>query len=1096
MVVLVLASPLWFPWALRPAAKSLGLKYSGYERNGYGRFSLTNVTLPTKAGEFHANHIEAFVPTAWLWHLLARGKARPFLKINGWNFAAQSSSNQTAAAASVYTNVTQLESKLETLAKWVPQVELTNGTLRANGSTIFLPQAEWANGNLSARIIFPNDHSFAVKATRNSTSPWKISVRADALDFHGELSMQKTHSALRAAGTFFWLSNRIELAAEFSRAGTLPQTARLTADSFDLPASLFRLNQYSHVIGALDATWNTNRFALNLRAQAATGSPDLPPLDFEARASGDTNSALIEVFKVSAPGLLASFSERTQIQFQPPFLTQPAALNLSMDLARQQWFPGIGTLQGNAALFPVENKFPRITFQLTGNGVTVSNLETQTIALKGEFNWPQLTLTSAQMVARDGSEASLTGTLNVADKTVQDGTMNYTGTFGSKLLPTGYSFDHATARAQFSGPLSALTHSARVEIAGVKISKSKPMQLNANWSGDGRNLNQINLVLKAGDSSLTFVGALQAGGATNDATISNLQLHTVAGADWQLSQPFHAAFNKLRSVATTNVWSLELAPVAWNSEHGSMTAEANIVWPERGNFRLAAQNLTTGLLKDFFSLTNFDGTLNNFTLQGGWTNGPMVFDLAAEATAKTGPPSEWLAQVSASGNDQGIVIRQLSVSSATQNVVRAQGNLPVFFRPASAGEIVQINTRAPLQFQAFTETNSLLWDELARLSSVQLLQPELRCDLTGTWENPQGRLTLTARKIYFAQTNRPLPEIENLNFQLDAQRNDSAVSKLTALVAGQPVSASAQVPVGREFWSALLRRRALPDWREVTAQLKMENAQLAAFARLTPEILTPQGEANVDIRLEHGELRGEVSITNAATRPLAALGPVREIQGRLVLSGHTVTLTRLNIEIGGQSLTAEGSAELNENPWQQKTIPPFHIHAYGTNLPLVRQDGVVIRADLNLAITNSAPANTLITGTVRLRDSFFLKSLQDLVPGRTVAPERRPPYFSIVAEPMAQWRLALRVEGDRFLKVQSPVFRGTVSTSTRLEGTLKEPLALGEVRVNSGAVTFPFGRLELKQGFVSLTSDNPFHPQLFVTAAAQRMGYDIKMEAT
>src|SRR5581483_7815472 len=34
------------------------------------------------------------------------------------------------------------------------------------------------------------------------------------------------------------------------------------------------------------------------------------------------------------------------------------------------------------------------------------------------------------------------------------------------------------------------------------------------------------------------------------------------------------------------------------------------------------------------------------------------------------------------------------------------------------------------------------------------------------------------------------------------------------------------------------------------------------------------------------------------------------------------------------------------------------------------------------------------------------------------------------------------------------------------------------------------------QGFITLTSDNPYRPQLFITATAQRMGYDLKMEAT
>jgi translocation and assembly module TamB len=62
---------------------------------------------------------------------------------------------------------------------------------------------------------------------------------------------------------------------------------------------------------------------------------------------------------------------------------------------------------------------------------------------------------------------------------------------------------------------------------------------------------------------------------------------------------------------------------------------------------------------------------------------------------------------------------------------------------------------------------------------------------------------------------------------------------------------------------------------------------------------------------------------------------------------------------------------------------------------------------------------------------------------------------------------------------------------------LKDPLALGQVKIDSGSsVTFPFSSLDVKQGFVSLTSEDPYRPNLYVTAESRRFGYDIKMEAT
>jgi translocation and assembly module TamB len=66
----------------------------------------------------------------------------------------------------------------------------------------------------------------------------------------------------------------------------------------------------------------------------------------------------------------------------------------------------------------------------------------------------------------------------------------------------------------------------------------------------------------------------------------------------------------------------------------------------------------------------------------------------------------------------------------------------------------------------------------------------------------------------------------------------------------------------------------------------------------------------------------------------------------------------------------------------------------------------------------------------------------------------------------------------------------------RLQGTLANPVALGEVRISSGTVLFPFANFDVTEGLVSLTSESPHDPQLFVTANAQRLGYDLKLEVT
>src|SRR5215470_17914615 len=69
LFVLLAALPLWFPWISRPVAKIWGVRYSTYERHGYERFVLEQVTFTNQDGKFGAERIEAVVPTVWLWRL-------------------------------------------------------------------------------------------------------------------------------------------------------------------------------------------------------------------------------------------------------------------------------------------------------------------------------------------------------------------------------------------------------------------------------------------------------------------------------------------------------------------------------------------------------------------------------------------------------------------------------------------------------------------------------------------------------------------------------------------------------------------------------------------------------------------------------------------------------------------------------------------------------------------------------------------------------------------------------------------------------------------------------------------------------------------
>src|SRR5262252_5498076 len=94
VLLVIVAMPLWFPWTARRIARAFGANYSNYQREGYGRFRLDNVTFTNDDGAFRAKQVDAYVPTAWLWRLLWHSKQEPFVQAHSWEYFSFPSTNK------------------------------------------------------------------------------------------------------------------------------------------------------------------------------------------------------------------------------------------------------------------------------------------------------------------------------------------------------------------------------------------------------------------------------------------------------------------------------------------------------------------------------------------------------------------------------------------------------------------------------------------------------------------------------------------------------------------------------------------------------------------------------------------------------------------------------------------------------------------------------------------------------------------------------------------------------------------------------------------------------------------------------------------
>ena len=217
----------------------------------------------------------------------------------------------------------------------------------------------------------------------------------------------------------------------------------------------------------------------------------------------------------------------------------------------------------------------------------------------------------------------------------------------------------------------------------------------------------------------------------------------------------------------------------------------------------------------------------------------------------------------------------------------------------------------------------------------------------------------------------PLPALSDLNFELGLERKQAWLTNCEIKVEGQPVRIHGEMPLNEKFWNDVAKLRR-PDFRNAAAQLQIEHAELAAFADLFPTILSPQGELTLDVRLvPGGELKGNAGDRQARSRPLPGVGPLRDIEIGLRFENRIVQLTKASARVGTSTVTATGQGDMRGTDWLRGVTPNFEFALYGTNVPLSRQPGSIIRSDLLLSVNKTNEQPPLISGVARLRDWYL-----------------------------------------------------------------------------------------------------------------------------
>jgi translocation and assembly module TamB len=1104
LLVLVLL-PVWFPWVLAPVAGRFGLGFAEYERQGWTRFALTEVRGGWNGTHLEAQRAESVLPTTWLWQRWNSSTNNlPLVSVTDVQLRIGPTTNPVPKRAkspgSTGGTLDQITQIARTLQQWLPRAELTNLTIQIESNLIFVPQATWQAGRVRATArIPPARGDLELVAQLEGTQSLKFTMDWAAYETSLRGDFSRTAAGWNGLGELAWLTNRAELAALFTTNSWWPAQAQANFHDWQIPAEFLQVEGYENLVASLTANIVSNRFEVQATGFAepsdVAAESGWPAVNFSFGADGSPAGVSLNSLNIQSPWLNADLTNSVGITRTGQLLAEPAQLRVALDLDKLPGAALNGKAEGVVRIEPQAGRVPELQFRLAAEQVRAGSWAAKTILVRGGYRAPQLTLDELRVELADGSVLLAEGEYDGVTRNILAGQWKLSGEILKRFLPE-LSYAEMMAAGEIRGPLTNLAHTGEATITSFQTTGLKPLEIHTKWRGEMFRLDSAELELTAGQSVLSLDATADFNAAERKvaATVNQLFLRRAAEELYALPAPGTITFQTGPTSAAGKLWSLAVSNFTWQSEHRAISANADFTWPIRGEIALALTNVAGADFSDFIAADLTNILVGEFNGTAQWSNGPVQAMISVTGSL-TNDASQVFSVRGSAQTDEQLAVELTALARGFTPTLVVTGMIPVQVRLDRGADWLGWNASQNIALvgswqDTQTETFSI---PLGAPGQLEVLRPAGQIRLSGTPEAPSVELTATvAQLIWQTQTNALRPRLEDVHLAVELRPEAIQVKTFTAKLDGQPIFATGEWLLTKRDWQELRAVGTLPDWDRAQGHLELAEAQVAALAAYLPEVLAPEGRLSATLNLKPGkQLQGLLTLTNAATRPMGPITPLRDIVGVVQFDGQRAELQNLRAQIGGQPIRAGGFVTL---PDQYGSGLDYNINLSGTNVPLARSPELLLRGDFAVTLRGGSNQPPRLAGTVTLRDGLFVQHASALVWNSPRRPEWRPPYFSVTNQPFADWNVDLAVRGNRFLRVRTPVFSSIASADFQLRGSLRTPVLTGDARVNSGRLIFPFGSLEIDQGLVSFSGNDPRGPELQFNASGRNYRYDLRLE--
>ncbi len=1085
LVALALATlDFWLPPLAERLASGAGVTFGARETRAGRTVAWRDVAWRAPGVGLSIDSLKLDAPT----RILRRG-GRTDLAVEGWrvDLAASPQADQRGGEApkvseagwpETWELVRGIGARLD---RFVGAAGLREGSLRVGDEEIVFPVVEVGEGRLtgSARL-------------RGESLDFDLGldVRALAVTAPRRRAAARLHlAAERIVGDLVWREQRAALAAEFAPGAWRPVRLSLVGEDWVVPAADLGLGAaYGDLRGRFSLSEQGAGVAVELAATAEPRGSGYPPVRIDLAGEVAPDHARLERFALVAPQARAHLGGPVEWRMGEGWAAEGGPEFVwEADLDAVSGGRGAGRARGRATWVGGTGPRARVLWSAEVENGAWGDLRDLALEAGGESDAGETRVEFARLMVRDGGRVEASGRVIHVDGGRIAGAKVAGQLAGAALrpwLPDGLELGAARFTARGGGVWTELDYEAELSLSEASYAGWASDTVSVAGEGTGTKVEKLELKAARGGAELSawfagdFSRGLLGGLSLKRADGRALESKGFAGGGWDrggMRLGLH-----LEGPATPDGGGERLR-VAWERGGAAVVEIRNLDtrWP--ADWRAGPAWPEVAVRE--FSVAARPGA-------GGFFEGTGRFDAAWRRPGE----AEWWARGEIEAGEGGFVLAGMEAGEGAECLLRGAGVVP-WRLAAGPGGTFQPGAEGVWSLRLGSRADATRWDALARQLGLELEAPEFAVALDGPADAPRGRITLAAARVGFR--GEALPEggltLRALRAEATVAPDSITIDRLAGEIDGQGFSFEGRLALEDGDWERLRARPYVWLRDHAEGRFQMPDARVEALARYLPTVLAPAGVFTADLRLSPGaRLDGMVALRGAASRPLGGFGVLHDVELDLALGGLDVKIQRMRATAGGQAVEITGGARRDPGK-----APALDLAIRAERFPLVRRPGLLLRGDLDLTVKTDAAHRTRLAGAVRLRDSLFLADIRPLIAssgGSAAAARARPPYFSVETPPLADWTLAVRVGGERFLRMRTPVFTGVVSADFELTGTLFEPRAAGEARVDSGAILFPFASFTVQEGAVRLRRGDPFTPALDFRANGRRLGYELRLE--